>query len=115
MNALSLVICALQEMKVIYEDVSYSNENCKQLAKHCEVLAEPVNQINNNRDLLDSNSGALTSVLALLVDCKNFCSKYKGRSWAMTITHHNRDKDKFIVLNRRLDQATASFTLQVSL
>jgi hypothetical protein len=115
MEALSLVISALQEMKTIYDDISTSNESCRHLAQHCEDLANPVKQIQDNSDLIDTNSAALTSLLALLNDCKSFCKVFNTRSVFEAVTHHNRDKDAFISLHRRLDSAAASFNLQVSL
>lgn len=113
-GVLSLVIAALQECKTIYEDVQMSNENCKLLLKRALDVSYPVNQINENKDLLlNANSAALSSVLTLLIDCRNFCNKYKKRNFFNTLTHHNRDKDNFVNYHRRLDSAVASFNLQV--
>jgi hypothetical protein len=114
MEALSLVVSALQEMKTIYDDISTSNESCRDLAQHCEDLANPVKQIQDNSDLIDTNSAALSSLLALLNDCKSFCKVFNTRSVFDAVTHHNRDKDAFISLHRRLDSAAASFNLQVN-
>lgn len=111
---MALVFSALQECKDIYEDVQFSNEKCKELLKRCLDVSYPVNQINDNKDLLlNSNSAALSSALTLLIDCRNFCNKYKKRSLFNTITHHNRDKENFVDFNRRLDSTVASFNLQV--
>jgi hypothetical protein len=113
MIPIDLVISALQAMKQIYDDVQYSHESCKELAKHCEVLSFPVFQIKDNADLIASNSASLQAVLTLLTDCRNFCEKFKGRGFLKTITNATRDKEKFAHLHRRLDSATQSFTLQV--
>lgn len=115
MNALELVISALQAMKQVHEDISFSNENCKHLAKHCDDLSFPVYRIRDNQDLLNSNSAALKSALDVLKECRVFCEKFRNRGLLKSITHHNRDREKFIALHRRLDSATHSFSLQVQI
>lgn len=115
MQAVSVIIVILQEIKIIYEDNQFNNAQCKALLHHCGDLTQPINQLQDNADLVNSNSAALTSMLNLLVDCRKFCGKFHGSNFLRTLSHHNRDKDKFITLHRKIDSAVASLNLQVNM
>ena len=113
LEAVGLIISTLQALRQLGDDLASSNDSCKLLISHCEILAQPVNQINENRDLLDANSHALQNALSLLVECRNFCTKFKKRNFFDKIGHKNRDKEMFTVLHHKMDIAAGLFTLQV--
>lgn len=113
MNVVGLVITVLHEIKVICDDNEFSNEQCKGLLHHCADLSHPIRQIQEKHDFANSQSAALTTVLSLLVEVRKFCDKFKNRGVFKTLTHHSRDKDKFIAYHRKIDSAVSSFNLQV--